>query len=59
MDWLDAHPDRDVSEFAGWREVTPESRHHADQPHATNLIKMLKKEEMVDATGFEPVTFWV
>ena len=25
MDWLDAHPDRDVSEFDGWREVFPDS----------------------------------
>ena len=26
MEWLDMHPDRDVSEFAGWREVASSPR---------------------------------
>ena len=26
MEWLDTHPDRDVSEFAGWREVVSRPR---------------------------------
>jgi hypothetical protein len=35
VEWLDAHPDRDVTEFMGWREVVNTPHHFVMA--ATNL----------------------